>query len=306
MRETPGSGAKRTMSVPSDVEIHELREPREAREAPARTKGLARALPWPREALKLDALSRLGLEGRGVTIAVIDTGVARDQQALDWSRIRVMDLQDGSGEDLHDHGTCMVGILASDRAVCSGADVISIRALDSQGEAMPGEIAGAIDLAVGRGVDIVSISAGQASSDAELEAAVQRAREQGILVVAAIRNENPSGSAFPARCEGVTSVTPSRRNGRLRYPRPPSWISIAAPGERIPTYGRKAPMEIDGSSAATAIVAGVCACLLGSCEGAARRELAIRLDAVLRSTASTQDGGRLLDVLKATQTIQEK
>ena len=297
--EPSAAGGERTLSVPSDVVIRELREPE------AQTKELDRAARWPHDALKLDEISRLGFEDGEVTIAVIDSGVASDQQRLDWSRIRMLDLQDGTGEDLHGHGTCMVGILASDRGVCLRANVISIRALDSQGTATPGEIARAIDLAVGQGVDVISISAGQSSPDAELEAAVQRACEQGILVVAAIRKENPSGSAFPARCDGVISVTPSRRNGHLRYPGPPSWISVAAPGERIPTYGPKAPVEIDGASAATAVVAGVCARLLGSCEGAARRELAKRLDEVLRSTASKQDGGRLIDVLKATQTIQE-
>lgn len=241
----------------------------------------------------------------GVTIAVIDSGVAREQEGLDWPRIRVMDLQGGTGEDLHGHGTCMVGILASDRGVCAAAKVISIRALDSQGRATAGELAGAIDLAVAQGVDVISISAGQSSPDAELEAAVQRARERGVLVVTAIRWENPSGSAYPARCEGVTSVTPSRMNGHLLYPGPPAWISIAAPGERIPTYALQGPAEIDGSSAATAVVAGVCARLLGSCEGDARRALAGRLDEVLRTTGAMQEGGRLIDVLRATQSIQE-
>lgn len=285
------------LRLPSDVEI---------RDSSSDTRGFARGGGWPYVALELEDLSRRGLEGHGVAIAVIDTGVASGQSALDWSRIRAMDLRGGTGEDMHGHGTCMVGILASDRGVCPRASVISIRTIDSDGTAAPVEIAEAIDLAIGQGVDVISISAGQEDRDPELDAAVQRARAAGVLVVAAIRNENPDGSSFPARCSGVTSVTPSGADGRLRHAGPPSWISIAAPGQAIPTYGRAAPAVIDGSSAATAVVAGVCARLLSSCQGDARRELAKRLDEVLRATATTQDGGRLLDVLKATQAIQEE
>jgi hypothetical protein len=292
------AGDPRTVALPDDILIRP--EP----DGP----GPFPATDWPSEALALAELDAKGLDGNGVRIAVVDTGVEPDHAKLDWTRLKSIDL-DGSdgGDDLHanGHGTTMVSLLASDRGVCSKAEVLSIRTLDSKGSARPSDLAAAIALAVDRRCDVISISAGQADQDDELSEAVAKARAAGALVVAAIRNENPSASAYPARDDGVTSVTPSRPNRTLFYKPWQGWVSIAAPGVDIPVYDRKGAAVIRGSSAATAIVAGVCARLLSThADPVKRRELAGRLDELLHTKAADIQGGRLIDALATATAIQ--
>jgi subtilisin len=291
----PKEQAGDRLSLPDDVEIREEEVP-EPESVPT--------TQWPGTALDLAELDKRDLKGDGVKIAVIDTGVAKTQKALDWARITSLQL-DGSadGEDFHGHGTTMVALVASNRGVCPLPHVFSIRALDSNGTARAQDLVTAIDLAIAKQCNVISISVGQATADTQLSAAVQRARASGAVVVAAIRKENPGTSAYPARDVGVTSVTPSKRDGHLVYPNPPAWISIAAPGVEIPTYGRTTTATISGASAATAIVAGICARLLSAKPAAERAELARRLDEVLRSAATKVDGGRLLRALQAANKI---
>jgi hypothetical protein len=275
----PTPAAKAVVALPEDVVIRrKVGGPEVA------------ATPWHHTALKLADLPNLG----GVRVGVIDTGVVTNHPQL--ADVVVEDVRDGDGLDTNGHGTCMVGIVVG----MAKAAVVSIRALDSQGKGTAEDLAAGIRKAIELACDVISISAGQRESAPVLEEAIEAARAAGIVVVSAIRRENPKGAAYPARLAGVIAVTPSTKVGKLRYPDSPTWVCIGAPGEAIPTISPTGDAEIDGSSPATAVVAGVCARLLGTCSGEKRRELGSRLDVVLRDTRNPE---RIIDAVSAAKKL---
>jgi hypothetical protein len=118
----------------------------------------------------------------------------------------------------------------------------------------------AIDLAVARGADIISISLGWFGSEA-LHEAVQRAVNANVIVVAAGGNGTPM-VVWPAAYDEAIAVAATTPSGqRWFWSAPGKAIDIAAPGHRIwvaraePTYAEHS----SGTSHATAMLAGTAA-----------------------------------------------
>lgn len=196
---------------------------------------------WHLDRLGMDQAWRIAT-GRGVEIAVVDTGVALvGSPYLPPERFTTYDLLGGmSNKDLEQggidclHGTQVVGLLAGGRSgtrplddrtnfsgIAPDATVISYRALAASvgGQQEPEEdrpddvqaTIAAIRHATEIDVDIINLSLVVPGGDPglpELQAAVTDALDAGIVVVAAAGNvvEGMSGPAYPASFDGVISV----------------------------------------------------------------------------------------------------
>jgi serine protease AprX len=146
------------------------------------------------------------LSGRGVTVAVIDSGVDPRHHALRNRVLYTMDFTGGNGTDRFGHGTHVAAIiagqsgLASDtriyRGVASGAYLVNLRVLDDNGEGTASDVIEAIDWAIDHQRDynirVINLSLGgpvlQPYRDDPVCAAVERALRAGILVVTAAGN----------------------------------------------------------------------------------------------------------------------
>ena len=97
------------------------------------------------------------LTGKGVGVAVIDSGVANLPELHD----RILATRDftddhGPGLDLNGHGTHVAGIIAASgrnrfddtQGVAPGANIISLKVLDAKGRGVVGDVIEAIDWAV--------------------------------------------------------------------------------------------------------------------------------------------------------------
>jgi subtilisin family serine protease len=150
--------------------------------------------------------------GRGVTVAIIDSGVEGDHPALDGALRRSLRV-DLSGEaavvlgdeavDVVGHGTACASII---HGLAPEAELVSIRVLgpDNRGRGMA--FAGGLEWAIGEGVDVVSLSL---SSRSEAMFAVfhdlaDRAYFAGTLLVCAANNV-PVAS-YPSLFSAVVSV----------------------------------------------------------------------------------------------------
>ena len=145
------------------------------------------------------------LTGRGVGIAVIDTGVAsvpelrgRIVARVDFTSSR------GRGIDEHGHGTHVIGIAAangatrtdSTRGVAPGAHILSLKALGSDGAGDIADVIAAVDYAVANraryNVRVINMSLGgavlQSYQSDPLCDAVERAYRAGIAVVVSAGN----------------------------------------------------------------------------------------------------------------------
>jgi serine protease AprX len=154
----------------------------------------------------------LGLDGSGVGIAVIDSGVAPSEDDLadasDGSaRIdRFVDFVSRTTEPYDDygHGTHVAGIIAGNGFDSSGARsglapasrLVVLKALDRSGKGLISNVIAALDYAVGHrselNIRIINLSVGASvyeSYDVDpLTIAAKRAVEAGIVVVAAAGN----------------------------------------------------------------------------------------------------------------------
>lgn len=160
-----------------------------------------------RAAIQLDDIGE-EVDGEGVTVAVLDTGVTETED-LDGRIVERVDFtRNQDGFDQYGHGTHMTGIIAGDGASSDGrwagvapdADIISIKVAEWDGATDVSTVLAALQWVAAHGNDlgirVLNLSFGTDSTQAyrqdPLNYAVQRVWNSGILVVAAAGNRGPS------------------------------------------------------------------------------------------------------------------
>jgi serine protease AprX len=146
------------------------------------------------------------LTGRGVVVAVIDSGVDITHKALRGHVLTSVDFTGGDGVDRFGHGTHVAAIIAGNagqttdtamyRGVASGASLVNLRVLGNDGSGSAADVIEAIDWAIDHqaayNIRIINLSLGapvlQPYRDDPVCAAVERAVRAGLVVVAAAGN----------------------------------------------------------------------------------------------------------------------
>ena len=155
---------------------------------------------WAFSSTGLEALHDRGLDGTGIQVAVIDTGIDPSHPAFDGARIVAWkDVPDGRPEpyDLQGHGTYVAGLVAGQgrlRGGAPGVDLIVVKVFDSGGSASDTWVAAGIRFAVEQGADVIGLSLGGGSIPSlgtQAEDATRAAVAAGVLVVAAAGNDGP-------------------------------------------------------------------------------------------------------------------
>lgn len=214
----------------------------------------------------LRALGRAG--GRGVTVAVIDTGVAfenrgRFRRSPDLVGVRVRAAHDFLSHDRHPedrngHGTHVASTIfeQTDNAlavtgIAYGATMMPIRALNSRGVGDEMTVARAIRYAANRKASVINLSVefdvrlGPRQLPA-ITSAMRYARSKGALIVAASGNQGLGRVAYPARSPYALAVGASTISGcRADYSDYGKGLDLVAPG------GGGDAFEIDNSSNST-------------------------------------------------------
>jgi subtilisin family serine protease len=229
--------------------------------------GLQYALPKLRVPATQDLVS-----GRGVTVAVIDSGVDLGHPALKRASIKAYDAVDGGVKDPDRHGTAIAGIIAGQgevNGIAPGVKVLAIRAFAP--ERIGGApvttsmtLARATDTAAAQGARVVNMSfAGP--RDELLLSLIDAAHAKGIVFVAAAGNQGPDAPpAWPAAYEKVIGITATdEQDGLYAMANRGDYISVAAPGVDIlvPVVG-KALDYMSGTSFAAAHISGIAALLM--------------------------------------------
>ncbi|HEY3817544.1 MAG TPA: S8 family peptidase [Polyangiaceae bacterium] len=265
-------------------------------------------------------LKRVGAEsawgytcGQGITVAVIDTGVAcfdkgPFSRGTDLAGTRceggwnfVGD--NGEAADDHGHGTHVAGTIAQTTnngvgtaglAYC--ATLMPVKVLSKQGFGTVANVAEGIRFAADNGAQIINMSLGGPIKSKILEDAVDHALSKGVLIVAAAGNSGKS-VGWPAAYPGVVAVSATDDKDKIAWfsSRGPE-VAIAAPGVAVTQQtvcnGGKDKCEIfgtfNGTSMASPHVAGVAAMIesLGVTDPAAVRD-------ALTSSARPKDEPKL-------------
>ena len=174
---------------------------------------LERSVPYVgTEILRID-----GIDGTGIKVAVIDTGVDFNHPDLfgwgpdgkvigGYNFIR----EDELPLDTNGHGTQVAGIIAADGQAIGVAPKAKILAykVSEDGEGVSSElIIRAIEKAIEDGADIINISLGVNKTNAKIDRAVNIALEAGIFVVTAAGNDGPGLETIGSPGRNFGSVT---------------------------------------------------------------------------------------------------
>jgi membrane-anchored mycosin MYCP len=234
--------------------------------------------PWSLQRLLLDQLWKYG-KGKGVRVAVIDTGVDTHnpqlRTALDTHNgIDLIDPKSNGTNDTVGHGTEVAGIIAARPAAGTGfigiapqATIIPVRQNDDQGAGTSATLATAIRKSVAAGAKVINISQDTASPlapDSALEQAVRYALTKDVVVVASAGNGGSDGqqhTTYPAAYPGVLAVGASDRdNERADFSQRGPFVGVAAPGvDMVSTVPLGGQCVDNGTSFSAPYVAGVAA-----------------------------------------------
>jgi serine protease len=191
--------------------------------------------------------------GRGVIVAVLDTGVAYAnrgpfRRSPDFSRFEFVQGYDFVAKnkfpnDRNGHGTFVAATVAETTnnlrgltGLAYGARIMPVRVLNTQGEGEASTIAEGVRFAVNHGARVINLSLEfspniNASDIPELIEALRYAHRRGVLVVAAAGNEGRTAIAYPARAPDVVAVGATTEHGCLAdYSNDGTGLTLVAPG----------------------------------------------------------------------------
>ncbi|MGN0475228.1 MAG: S8 family serine peptidase, partial [Acutalibacteraceae bacterium] len=235
-----------------------------------------------------------GATGKGVTVAVIDTGVDYDHPDL-VNNISSMSARINNGSishepseynDLHGHGTHVCGIIAAEGnnkigviGVAPEAEIISIKATtDENGKEFSYyNLIESIFYAVGNDAYVINLSLGadySTGNNTDLQAAIDFAESSGVIVVAAAGNSNKYHADYPAAYDNVIAVSSVNSSGQFGVSNYGPEIDFAAVGQVVystvinGSYGYKT-----GTSMATPNVSGAVALILSAYPDATRSQI---------------------------------
>ena len=254
---------------------------------------------WAFNLTEATTLQDEGLDGTGVRVCIVDTGI--DVTHPDLRHVNVIGWRDFVNErsqpyDDEGHGTAMAGIILARgrlRGVAPAADLIAVKAIGASGSGGDQGIANAVDFCTdpdengdpADGAHVISLSLGGESRPivgTRTEDAVNRALDLGILVIAAAGNDGQADDGdveSPASVPRVIAVGAIDSRGLIAsfssmganftgippLPRqdPHRKPEVAAPGVQIATTLNGASYAlVSGTSPAAALVSGIVALLL--------------------------------------------
>lgn len=225
------------------------------------------------------ALDMIGAEsahelatGRGVKVAVIDSGVDQRHRDLVGAVSEAFDATGRKDAAPDVHGTAVAGIIRA-RGLVTGvapdASLLAVRAFFAVPkrdlpESTSFIVLRALDWSVQHGAKVVNLSF-SGGRDPVMERAVAAAVRRNVILVAAAGNGGPKAApSYPAAYPDVIAVTALDSAERLyAHANHGEYISFAAPGVDILVPALKnGHMFMSGTSMAAAYVSGIMALML--------------------------------------------
>ncbi|MGW2724217.1 type VII secretion-associated serine protease mycosin [Streptomyces sp. NPDC001492] len=258
-------------------------------------------------------------KGRGITVAVLDTGVEADHPDLVGNVLPAKDMI-GFGARQGDrawarHGTAMAGIIAGHghgpgdgdgvMGIAPEAKILPVRVILEDGDTARGKarstrgnaLAEGIRWATDHGADVINLSLGDDSASAHPEPAedeaVQYALKKNVTVVASAGNGGDKGDhvSYPAAYPGVIAATAVDRFGvRASFSTRRWYATVSAPGDKIVIADPDHKYyEGWGTSAASAFVSGAVALIKAAHPGLTPAQIKQLLEDTARNPPA---GGR--------------
>ncbi|MEH2277942.1 MAG: S8 family peptidase [Nostoc sp.] len=256
---------------------------------------------WGADLIKAPEAWAHGYTGKGVVVAVVDTGVDYNHEDLKnniWTNTKEIAGNgiddDGNGYvddnygwnfadqnnntlDNNGHGTHVSGTIAGENnnygvtGIAYDAKIMPVKVLDESGSGSFNSISKGIRYAVDNGANVINLSLGGPSSNRTLESAIDYASSKGVIVVMAAGNDGGSSPEYPASYaskSGIAVGAVDRNNNMPDFSNRSGTKEIAyvtAPGVKVySSVPNNQYATYSGTSMAAPHVAGVVALMLSA------------------------------------------
>ncbi|TDD31440.1 hypothetical protein E1287_26345 [Actinomadura sp. KC06] len=268
--------------------------------------------PWAQQILNFGAAHERAT-GRGVKVAVVDSGVTPANPQLAGQVLKGEDVTKTGAADCLGHGTWVAGIIAAKRGVtpftgvAPDAKIIPIKFAGQAQNVDSGLAAKGIDAAVRLNADIINVSTQSLGDDPRLRKSVENALAKGIVVVAAAgnidpKNGKPAGLMYPSAYKGVISVGAVGQDGQVStFSNQQTPVSVIAPGKDILTTspdGNYAVAE-QGTSFATPFVSGLAALILEAHPNLTAAQVRERIEGTAEGNKGAGSGYGMINPVEA-------
>ncbi len=195
---------------------------------------------WNLKQIKAEGAWAKGIDGRGATVAVIDTGVSKGPDLNKTDFVPGYDFVNDRAQAADDngHGTHVAGTIAQSTnnkygvaGIAYGAKIMPLKVLSRAGGGTVSDIAEAIRFAADHGADVVNMSLGGGGESKLMREAIDYAYGKGVVVIAAAGNAGLSSASYPALYDkviGVSAIGPDEQ--KTAYSNYGTGVDIAAPG----------------------------------------------------------------------------
>jgi len=255
---------------------------------------VAQEIPWGVDHIDAELVWSTST-GKGVTVAILDTGIDYDHPDLIDNIAGGINFagwwwSDGSTNkflwnDKYGHGSHCAGIVAASNndigvvGVAPGARLQAVKVLGDDGTGYVSDIIQGLEWCVENVIDIVSMSFGSVEYSESLDNACQAAYGAGVLLVAAAGNENGGALHYPGACESVIAVSATNANDEVAdFSSIGPEVELAAPGVDIKSTYRYGAYGIgSGTSMACPHVAGTAALVFAANPTLSHQQVRLRL-----------------------------
>jgi serine protease len=201
--------------------------------------------------------------GKGVTVAIIDTGVSKVPDLAKTEFVAGYDFVNDkiTADDDNGHGTHVAGTVAQSTnnnygvaGIAYEAKIMPLKVLSSGGGGTISDIAEAIRFAADNKADIINMSLGGGGESQVMKDAIDYAYNKGVVIIAAAGNEGNNSASYPARYAHVIGVGATDAQGeRATFSNYGAGVDISAPGGG---NGSKIWQETIDSDTNTPIISG--------------------------------------------------
>lgn len=213
-----------------------------------------------------------------IKVAVLDSGLDYDQDIPFVEREDFLEEEyvHPVYQDYTGHGTSVAGLICAKKnddrvsGIAANVDLYVARILDANNEAPVERVIRAVNWAMEKKVNILHMSFGTREYSEELEAVIEKAYAQGILIIAAAGNdgtaaEDESTVEYPAAFDDVIAVgATNTENKKTSTSSSGAELDVVAPGDQILAMGAFNGVVVEeGTSVSAAQVTGVAAVLWG-------------------------------------------
>ena len=223
-------------------------------------------------ATKVLDVKNISLDGKGVLVAVLDSGIKSHSQ-FDGANIEILDITGHNDPfDFCGHGTAVAGIIVGRsfndfRGIAPAVNLKSYKIADESGTTNNTYIINALDsiLEYNRQntdkISIINISYGLEQDNAELRNKLAEAYSSGITIISASGNDGKEGLLYPAAYDFVFAAGSIDKDKKLSdFSNWGKGLDFVLPGSSLKTLGLNNDyVWVRGTSFSSAYLTGVAA-----------------------------------------------